>query len=212
MINRTVLTQALRRLGPAELFLGNPLVASGMVNVGALEGDRTGEIEWNRNVLTAPEYTGDIPHDMMVNVNAARITTSVILNAQGAAIWPKISPVGRNSGGSDGFEPVVPTAALLIPRRELGQSLRWDAVAGAWERTEPGGAVVAGALAAPVHALWLWRSVVSHGSVPYPFGDGGKSLVDITVEGMYDELKPDGARVFTFGDPRALASPVAVIL
>jgi hypothetical protein len=211
-VNLTVLTTAIERMGPAEIFIGNPLVGSGMASLGMLQGDRRGEIEYSDNKLTMPEYTGDMPHDVMKAVSKANVVGSVVLNGQGAAIWPKINPLGSNAGGNSNFKRAATTSVVLVPRSELGQSLTYSTVNNRWERTNEDGTVVTGAAAAPVHSLWLWKATVSHGNIPYSFADGGKSLIDVTFEGMFDPTKPEGAKVFYIGDPRAFSTPIPVIL
>jgi hypothetical protein len=211
-VNLTVLTAAIERMGPAEIFIGNPLVSSGMAALGMLQGDRRGEVEYSDNKLTMPEYTGDIAHDVMKAVSKANIVGSLVLNGQGASIWPKINPLGSNAGGSSNFKRAATTSVLLIPRSELGVSLAWSAVNTRWERTNEDGTLVTGAAEAPVHALWLWKAYVMHGNIPYSFADGGKSLVDVTFEAMFDPTKPEGAKVFLIGDPRAFSTPIPVVL
>jgi hypothetical protein len=212
-INLNALTTAIRRMGPAELFIGNPLVVSSMLSLGKLEGERRGEIEYSDNALTMPEHTAGVAHDVLTQVNKATVVGTIVLNAEGATIWPKINPLGSNAGGSSYFKRAQTTGVLLIPRSELGSSLRYDTLNARWERTEEDGStIVTGAAAAPVHALWLWKARVKHGNVPYSFADGGRSLVDVTFEAMFDDTKPEGAKVFLIGDPRAFSTPIAAIL
>jgi hypothetical protein len=212
-ISLPTITTAISRLGPAEVFIGNPLVAGGMTGIGMLQGDRRGEIEFSENKLTIPEYTGDIPHDIMKSVSKANIVCSIVLNGQGAAIWPKISPLGSNAGGNSNFKRAPTTGVLLIPRAELGASLTWDTTGTPqWKRTEEDGTITTGAAAAPVNALWLWKATVMHGNIPYAFAEGGKSIVDVTFEGMLDFSKPEGAKIYVIGDPRALTpTPILVL-
>lgn len=211
-ISLPVLTAAVRRMGPAEVFIGNPLVSSGMAHIGTLEGERRAEIEYTENNLIMPEHSGEIPHDSLSAVSAARVICTVVLNGLGATIWPKINPLGSNAGGSSNHKRAQTTGVLLIPRAELGASLQWSVGNARWERTEEDASQVLGAGAAPVHAVWLWKARVRHGNIPYQFEDGGKSRVDVTFEGMFDDTKPEGAKVFVIGDPRAFSTPINVIL
>lgn len=211
-ITKPLLTTAIRRMGPAEVFLGNPLTAGGMVSIGTLEGERRGEIEYTENKLTMPEHSGEIAHDVISAVSAARIIGTLVLNGLGATIWAKINPLGSNAGGSSYHKRSSTTSVLLIPHSELGASLQYDnGVDARWERTEDDGSATNGAAAAPVHALWLWKAYVKHGSIPYGFEDGGKSRVDFTFEGMFDDTKAEGNKVFLIGDPRAFSTPVLVL-
>lgn len=216
MIAASALTAALKAMGPAAILAGDPMTNSGMIHVGEFEGDRTFDVEFTENKLTLPERTGGVPHDATVNVNAASIKGSFVLNSRTTSVWPTISPHGVRGGGSKGFNAVVPTTVLLIPYSELGGSLDWDS-AGApaqWVRTAGNGApAAAGAAAAPVNAVWLWKAYPVFTSVPYNFNEGGKVLVDVTFVAMLDMTKPDGHMVYTLGDPRTLApTPILVDL
>jgi hypothetical protein len=196
------LTQLLTRLGPAEIFIGDPMTASGLISLGTLEGERRFDPDWATEALTLPEQTGAIPHDVRVAVNGAKVTGTLVLNNQGAAIWPKISPLGTTGGGGAQFKSVTPTGLLLIPHSELGGGL--SNVAAAWTRLAGNGiAAGSGVAAAPAHSVWLWRCYPSYASVPYKFGDAGKTAVDVTFQAMLDVTKPDGYMVFDIGDPRA---------
>jgi hypothetical protein len=212
MISKVTLATAIRRMGPADIFIGNPLVVSSMLSLGKLQGDRRATLEYSENTLKMEEWTGDIAHDAIVNVSKAEIAGQLVLNGEGATVWPKINPLGSNAGGASQFTRASTTGVLLIPRSELGASLRYDTVNTRWERTEEDGTVVTGAAAAPVHAIWLWKARVKHGAVPYSFADGGKSMVDVTFEGQFDDTKPEGSKVFHIGDPRVFSTPIPVIL
>lgn len=205
------LTTAIKRMGPAELFVGNPMVAASMLNLGILEGERRAEIEYGENRLTMPEITGDVAHDITTAVSAARIVSTLVLNGLGATIWPKITPDGTNAGGGSYFKKPVTTCAVLIPRSELGKSLTWDVPGTAWKRTEEDNTIVSGATAAPIHSIWLWKAWIKFGPIPFGFEDGGKSRVELTIDAMYDDTKPEGAKVFLIGDPRAFTTPILVL-
>lgn len=212
-ILRPLLTDAIRRMGPAEVFVGDPLTVGGMVSLGILEGERRGEIEYTENKLTMPEHTGDIAHDVISAVNVARIVCTVVLNAteDAEALWAAINPLGSNAGGGSSHVRKPTFAVALVPHSDLGKSLVYNEVTPGWERIEEDDTTTLGADAAPKHALWLWKAHVKHGSIPYGFEDGGKSRVEVTFEGMFDETKPEGAKVFLIGDPRAFATPIEVL-
>lgn len=214
-LNKQLLTEAIRRMGPADIFIDPTALrefrVDDMINIGTLEGERRGEIEYSNNALTMPEHTGEIPHDVMASVSRAAITATVVLNAQGAELYPRINPLGSNAGGSSSFRRKPTFGVLLIPHSELGKSI--DYVAGAWQRIEDDGedTEVNGGDAIPNHALWLWKAHVSHGGIPYTFEDGGKSRVEVTWEGMFDDTKPEGAKVFLIGDPYQFSTPIPVL-
>jgi hypothetical protein len=90
----------------------------------------------------------------------------------------------------------------MIPHSELGGGL--SNVAAAWTRIAGNGiAGDATAAAAPKHAIWLWKAYPMYASVPYAFGNAGKTAVDVTFNAMLDVSKPEGYMVFDIGDPRA---------
>lgn len=209
MLERNVLTEAIRRMGPADVFVGDPLVANGMVNIGKLEGERRAEIEYSDNRLTLPEYTGDIPHDVMANISAARIVCSIILNTAGVDTYQRINPLGSTAFGNSNFQEKPTFGVVLVPHRELGKQLLYNTDQNRWERTNDDDTIEI-VDAAPVYALWLWKAHVMHGSIPFGFENGGKSLVEVTFEGMFDETKPEGAKVGLLGDPWAFSTPIEV--
>lgn len=201
-ISLPTLSQLLTRLGPAEIFIGDPMTAAGLVNIGTLEGERRFEPDWTEERLTLPEQTGNIPHDVRIAINAAKISGTLVLNNQGATIWPKLNPLGTTGGGGSQFKSVVPTGVLMIPHAELGGGLV-NAVA-TYTRTAGNGiAGATGAPAAPVHSVWLWRAYPTFASIPFKFGDAGKTAVDFAFNAMLDPTKPEGYMVFDVGDPRA---------
>lgn len=202
---RTSLAAALKSFGPAQIFVGDPFTADGMQNLGAaMEGDRSFEVTYARNALTAPEFTGDdIAHVVRMNVQSARITCRVILGDP--ALYLKINPFGIDGGGTSGFRQPKRFGVLIISDDDIPEA----------------GIKLAGALGAPVwtpaaptRAIWLWRAYVEHGSLPFSFADGGKGVADVTFHAMYrggygaadaeTTPLPEGHKVFTFGDPRAV--------
>lgn len=199
------------RVGPAEVFVGDPLTAGMMTSIGMLEGERRLEVEFADNILTATEHTGAVPHDVRSNISRAEIVCRVKLNASGAAIWPKINPLGTKGGGSSYPQPKPTNGVLLIPHSELGGALAYTG--GQWVRTAGNGYPAAsGAAAAPVHSVWLWKADVRHGNVPYGAENGGESFVDVTWRGWIDISKPDGSMVYYIGDPRTNSTPIPVTL
>jgi hypothetical protein len=208
---RPILDEAVRRLGPAEIYVGDPMVVDGMELLGTLEGERRAEIEYSDNKLIMPEHSGQVPHDITSAVSAARVIGTIVLNTEGSVdIWRRINPLGSNAGGASSHIRKPTFGVVLIPHRELGKDLTYNLLDDQWERTEDDDTVVEGADAAPIHSVWLWKAHVMHGSIPYGFEDGGKSRVDVTLEGMYDVSKPDGARVFLIGNPYAFETPIEV--
>lgn len=203
------LAQALQAIGVAEVYLGNPMVADGMVSIGATEGPITFAAPQEPNQLAAPELTGAVPHQSTVTLGDVTLRFSVIMGDPD--LYPKISPTGAASGGSSIPTKVTETSALLIPRAEVGGGLAYPA-AGPWARTAGFGVGAAtGAGAAPVNAIWLWRCYPTFGDLPFAYPNGGKVLVEVTLHGMFDVSKPEGHKVYSVGDPQAITpTPIDV--
>lgn len=207
------LTNALQAIGVAEVFVGDPLTASGLTSLGATEGNIEVALPWENNELTAPELTGKVAHQATTTLGAVTIKASVILGDP--ALYSKISPVGGNGGGFSIPQKVAETAVVVIPRSQVGGGLaNATGLTAGWVRTAGNG--VAGATdtdAAPVNAVWLWRATMSFGNLPYSYSAGGKVLVEVTFTGMFDASKPEGHKVYTIGDPTAITpTPIAVKL
>jgi hypothetical protein len=201
MITPFQLQQALRAMGVAEVFVGDPTIAGGMVSLGATEGEIGFEATEASNNLTAPESTGGIPHQATVTLESAVITIPLIMGDP--ALWAKVSATGSAGGGFSTPQRVQETSVLLIPRSELGGGLAYT-LAGGWTRTAGNGvAGAAGAEAAPQNAIWLWRAYLTRGRVPFRYAEGGKVISEIRATGMMDVSKPEGQMVYTIGAPEA---------
>lgn len=220
MITRYTLTQALKSVGNAELYVGDPFVSGGMTSLGAIEGRSRVSAPQNMNRLTAPELTGDVAHAADVTQGEITITVPLISDGDLATLLGKISPTGVAGGGGSSPTPVFTTSVLLIPRKEIGGGLQWDAAAnagaGQWARSALGniGAGV-GAAAAPKAAIWLWRAFLTFGELPYVYENGGKQVIDVTATAMWYEgavAIPDTHRIWTAGDPRRVGVAIPVIL
>ncbi len=194
------LTEALQAIGNAQVYIGTPFSSGGMLPLGAKEGAVGVEIEETANDLTAPELTGPTVHQRTIMGVSARITVPVILGD--TTLYAKISPVGSRSGGWSSPQPVVPTSVLLIPNQEVGGGLTYSV--GAWTRTAGNGVAGAtGAAAAPIHAVWLWRAVPQTPARSFSYENGGKIIVPVTFQAMFDAARPEDHKVFTVGDPAA---------
>lgn len=205
------LEQALQSIGNAEVFIGDALVADGMDSLGALDGPATFRAPQTFNNLTAPEQTGEIPHQAQVTVGAVTVEAPLVLGD--ATIWPKISPIGKSGGGTSSPVSVVETSVLLIPRAELGPlggtGLAYT-TGGSPGWTKNG---VTGAESAPKNAIWLWRCYITFGDIAFQYGNGGKVTTPITFHAMFDGSKPEYHKVYTIGDPRAVTpTPIEVLL
>lgn len=211
MITPFSLTAALAAMGVAEVFIGDPFTEAGMTSLGAVEGTITVNTPQEPNMLTAPELTGGVAHQGTTTLGDVNVVVPVILGDP--AIWAKISPWGTASGGHSIPQKVLETSVLIIPRAEVGGSLNWDTVAPGWARTAGNGVAAAtsaaGGVAAPKNAVWFWRAYPTFTSMPFSYANGGKVIAEVTFHAMFSAARPEGHKVFTIGDPRAV-TPVAI--
>jgi hypothetical protein len=199
------LQEAARAMGMAEVFVGIPTVEDGMGSIGQTEGEIGVEITEAINALTT-EQTGNIAHQASTTLDAARITVTVVMGDPD--LWAKLSASGASGGGFSYEQPVQEYTVLVIPHRELGGGLTYEAPSGGgsprWVRTAGRGVAAAeGADAAPKNAIWLWRAYPMRGPTPFKRADGGKVTVQATFNGMIDVSKPEGLMVACVGDPFA---------
>lgn len=201
-ITHFTLNEALQSVGAASILLNlSGITGAGdqWQHLGALEGDRNAETPYTRNDLTAPEQTGEeVAHQTLMNLGAARITASVI--AGDAELWAKISPFGIAGGGYSSFRQPREFAAVIMPVSDIGDGLWWDAVEQQWNKIVDG-QTITGEAAAPRNAIWFPRAIIEPGSIPYSFANGGKSLVPITIHGLFYGAAPEGYKLFAIGDP-----------
>jgi hypothetical protein len=118
---RFAFSQALLPLGDAEMLIGNPKIAGGMRSIAATEGPASENITWKKNVLTAPQNTGGIPHQATVVVDDFTVTFPVL--AGDPNLWSLIEPHGKAFGVQDTPYAVVETSMLLIPHLEFDATL-----------------------------------------------------------------------------------------
>lgn len=202
-----VLNDALRAIGNAELLVSLTGPAGPTWgHLGAMEGERSFRVGYTHNDLTAPEYTGGAVHQRASNVETAEITANVIVGDPD--LWAKINPFGLKGGGYSSFRSPRTVAAVLIPKDEVGDGLTNPAGTSAgWVRVPAGGGTnVTGIAAAPKSAIWLPRATISHGDIPFNFGDGGKSIVPVTITAMFYAAAAEGYKLYAIGDPNAAPS------
>lgn len=222
MISRYTLAQALKSVGNAEAFIGDPFTANGMVSIGAMEGRSRLRAPQTINKLTSEELTGGTVHQATVTDGEATITLPLITDGDLAALMAKINPKGLAGGGSSSPTDVFTTSLLLIPRKEIGGGLSWNAAlnagAGGWDRLAFKNVPAAqSAAAAPKGAVWFWRAYPVFDEVPYVYENGGKQIVEITYTAMWYEGAqaaniPDDYKVWIAGDPRRVGVAIPVIL
>lgn len=197
MINRVSLAEALRAIGKAYVFAGDATVASGLVALGATEGDIEVEELESYNDLTAPEYTGGAVHERKVIQEGALVTVPLVIGPKadgsddGSSIYDKISSLGDGSGGGYAEQQdAVPTTLLIIPEIEV-PAAGLSFAAAAWDPAD----------AAPVHAVWLWRAVPEVSAMTFRHGEGGKIIREVPFRAMFDDSMPAGHKLWTRGDP-----------
>lgn len=220
MISRYTLTQALKSVGNAEAFVGDPFTVNGMVSIGAMEGRARLRAPQDINKLTSPELTGSTVHQATVTDGEVTITLPIVTDGDIAALMAKINPKGIGGGGSSSPTDVFTTSLLLLPRKEIGGGLSWNpalaAGAGGWDRLVfkniPAATLAA---AVPKGAIWFWRAYPTFDEIPYVYENGGKQVVDVTFTAMWYEgaqAIPDDYRIWLAGDPRRVGVAIPVIL
>lgn len=196
MIQTFSLSAALTAVGDAEVFKGDWKTASGMTSLGAKEGDVTDTAGSNviENVLTAPEHTGDTPHQVRVTAGRAEFTIGIIAGQSG--LHANVSPWGSKSGPPERSTKVTEAGILLVPRG------LFDAA--------PAGITYDGTAWTPVgvdtdpawdNALFFPRAYTKPGPMPRPYGDGGKGIIPITCTAMYYGAGPAGKKGWVRGNP-----------
>lgn len=216
MISRYTLANALKSVGNAEAFVGDPFTASAMVSLGATEGRIRFRAPQEVNALTSAELTGGIQHQATVTDGAVQITVPIVTDGDLATLFAKISPKGIAGGGSSTPTDVFTTSLLILPRKEIGGGLSWNVPGTEWVRLVFKNIPAAnGAPAAPKGAVWFWRCYPTFDEVPYTYEAGGKQVVDVTFNAMwYDGVVsiPDEYKVWIGGDPRRVGVAIPVIL
>lgn len=182
----TTLSDYIKALGRAYVYVGSTATAGGMAILGATEGEVQVDESFKYNDLKAPEWTGDALHESDVDGAALKVTVPLIMGDPN--LYIKINPLGVKGGGRSKPTPVTTTTVLLLPFSEIDASLAF--AAGAWTPATP-----------PVHAVWMWRARVMPGKYGFKHADGGKVIREVTFEAMFDDTKPEDHKLYTMGDP-----------
>lgn len=191
------LTSALKSVGVAQVNVGDPFTNNGLVALGATEGEITASLPFTTNDLTAPEFTGEIVHSRKVASGSPTINVPLILGD--TALWPKIMPTGIRGAGWSTMQSPTTTSVVVVPYDEMGSS--WGYNGTTWSP------------AAPVNALWFWKASPVPGDLAYRFGEGGKVVMPVVFTAMFYAANPEGHKVYTIGDPRAVTpTPIAVLV
>lgn len=190
----TSLSNYIKALGQAYVYVGNPLATSGLAALGATEGEISVEESFDYNDLTAPEWTGKTVHTRMLDGQNVKITIPLIFGDP--TIYAKIFPAGVKGGGRSKPTAVTTTSLVLMPFTDIPSTLSYNGTT--W------------APAAPVHAVWLWRAVPTPGKYGFAHPNGGKIIRSIVFDALFDDTKPEGQKIYTLGDP--VAQGVATLL
>lgn len=184
------LADAIKALGVARAFTGDPFTASGLAAL-PTEGAVSVSSPQNLNRLTAPELTGDVAHDAWVTPGQTTVTVPVIYS--GATQLAKLSAHASASEGYNSPRRPTYTSLALIPLIEMSTAdpptIAYDGVS--WTP------------AAPLNSVWFWKVVPQRPDLSMAFDNGGKIILPVTFEVFYDNARPAGHRLFTVGDPVA---------
>lgn len=207
------LSAAIAAIGVAEVYTGSTGAINGMISLGGVEGTIEVTPGYNTNPLSAPELTGDVAHQMVTTLG--NVTVRIPLIVADMTVITKISPTGTTGGGFSIPQKAQETTVLIIPRNQVGGSLvNTTGLTAGWTRTAGNGVgASSGAPAAPTNAIWLWRATPTYASLPFQYGNGGKVIIEVTYTAMFDGTRPEGHKVFSIGDPTAIApTPIPVFL
>jgi hypothetical protein len=182
------LAQAIQSIGPGRVFMGDPTTIGGMLPI-PTQGEIAATMPQNMNPLTAPELTGDVPHDAWITPGQPTVTVPAIYG--GEDTLARFSATGSAGDGFTSPKKPVYTSLAIFPLSELSTD---DPPSIGFDGTDwtPG---------APVHALWFWKCVPIRPDFRLAWDDGGKIILPVTFNVFYDATKPVGIRIFAQGDP-----------
>lgn len=156
----------------------------------------------------APELTGPTVHAALSLGQDLSLSFSLIMPPDTAsAFYASILPTGSRSGGASYNVVPVTSGFAIIPDNEVGGGLQY--AAGTWTRLASANGAIAsatGAGAAPVNALWIPRGVISAGAFTFNPDVTTPTVVPVTIQAMFANQSgvPEGAKVYTFGDPSTI--------
>jgi hypothetical protein len=193
-VSLPTLTQALRALGNAHVYIGDPFLLNGLAPLGQKEGNIDMAFNEEISALTAPEITGPVEHQATIRGVGITVTIPLIMGDE--TMWAKISPTGTAGGGWSNAQPAVTTACVIVPDEEMsvGGTFGYDGTT--WTP------------AAPKNAIWLWRCRRARGAVPFSTDNGGKVITPVTFTTMFYGANPEGHKVFTIGNPVTQGIPL----
>jgi hypothetical protein len=183
------LETAIKSIGNARIFVGNPKVANGMIFAGVKDGAAQLARAQKFSDYMIDELTGDTIHHSYLMSDIPTVTFPIVLGDE--AVYERFSTTGVAGGGFSRPQKVVPTTLLLVPEIDL------DPETGTLTYAQVGGWVPS----APKHSIWIWAARLSMGNVSYSHENAGKATSEATAVGMLYPSNPEGHKVYTIGDP-----------
>lgn len=181
------LSNYIRALGQAYVYVGTAGSVGGLAALGATEGEIVVEETFKYNDFTLPEWTGDTPHLRNLDGQTIKITIPLIFGDP--AVYAKIYPDGSKGGGNSKPVAVSPTTLVIMPLTDIPSALSYNGTV--W------------APAAPAHAVWVWKAVPTPGKYGFKHDAGGKVIREVVFEAMFDDTRVEGQKIYTLGDPVA---------
>lgn len=187
MLNFSSLETYLKAIGKGWVYIGDLFTAGGLEPLGATEGEIRVESNEEYNDLVFPEYTGPAVHATKLTGENPVVTIPLIVG--NAALWEKISPTGKFSGGRSNHIAPIETSMVIFPEDEVINGIGYDGMA--WTP------------AAPQNAVFFWRGYFRRPGLTFRQPDGGKVIVEATFQVMHDAARPEDLKLWCGGDPVA---------
>lgn len=184
------LQDALTALGVVRVFVSDPDDYDTLVAL-PTEGDVSVVAPQNLNELTAPELTGDVPHDAWVTTGKVTATVPVIYT--GADQLRLFSATGTASVGVGYPQRPVFRRLFIVPLIEMDTTnpeapeISYDG--STWTPQ------------APTNSIMLWRVVPVYPEITSSWNNGGKIIVPVTFNAFFDATRTSGHNVMTIGNP-----------
>lgn len=194
------LSDALRALGAAKVFAGDPFTVGGLKEVAKTDGEISVEHNTEYNDFTATEHFG--PGVIERKVQGENPTVSLPLILGDPLYWAELAPTGESHAGHSTPQAVQTTSLVIVPLTELNANGTFS--------YDPAAATPTWDPAAPEHAIWFWRGHFERVSTTFRQEDGGKVVETVTFQAMVDIARPEGHMLYTRGDPVAQGITVAI--
>ena len=198
-VTKPALAAAVKAIGNAYVYTGDPFTVGGMTPLGAIEGAISFNEDFQDNPLTV-EQTGGVAHQNTVTLGNVTITVPIVF--ADVAQYTKTHPLGLSRGGHSTPQPVVTTSVLIVPDFQhaadgtLSYAIVGTATTPSWTP------------AAPTHAIMLWRASVMRDAIPFQRDNGGLRTINVTFTGMWFDgtAVREGDKVYTIGGDNIVAA------